>query len=106
MSQEATRENISDAEWQLIQSRLDAVNAAVAGIEQQLAPYEASQLALAVERKAGMAVFTSLGATLAEWSAAHDSLVAAVKNRKAVTMQSLVAAATDLQQLAKRVREL
>jgi hypothetical protein len=52
------------------------------------------------------AVIDATGRALDEWAAAHANLASAVRNKRLVSAQSLMASATELRELVKRMRDL
>jgi len=71
--------------------------------------YDAYQKELqAVEDRlnAVRAVIDATGRALDEWAAAHANLASAVRNKRLVGAQSLMASATELRELVKRMRDL
>jgi len=75
-------------------------------IAPRLADYRAATLALNARARAGTDLFATTEAALQTWRNSHAQLVVAVRERRPVTVQSLLAASEDLKDLVERWREL
>jgi hypothetical protein len=77
-----------------------------ATLEPTLEEYRAKLKEIEARRKAGRAVIGAAEDAVSAWASAHAELVAAVRERRPVTMQSLVAAAGEVRAAVQRWREL
>lgn len=89
-----------------LRDRLGEAEKALGALNVQLAEYNTKKAQLMLTRKTGLALFGSTQSALSEWSASNQKLVKAVRDRKPVTMESLIAAANEIQSLVERIREI
>jgi hypothetical protein len=95
------------------QAKIDTVKATLAQLElaqQQIAPhldeYNEKLKAIRQREKAGLSILGAAENAVAAWGIAHQQLVQAVKERKPVNVDSLVAAVVEVRTLSQRWREL
>jgi hypothetical protein len=94
-------------------AKVNALKATLAQLElvrQQVAPHveEYNQRIKAIRQreKAGLSIIGAAENALATWGATHQQLAKAVKERKSVNVDSLVAAVAEVRTLSQRWREL
>ena len=78
--------------------------------QQHIAPYLAEYneklKAIRQREKAGLSILGAAENAVVAWGVAHQQLVKAVKERKPVNVDSLVAAVAEVRTLSQRWREL
>lgn len=77
-----------------------------AAIKPEYDAYLQESKALDDRRMAAAAVIDATGRALDEWAAAHAELASAARHKRVASTQSLVAAAVELRDLVKRIRDL
>ncbi len=75
-------------------------------IEPHMAAYKLEKDAIHQREKVGRSIIGSAELAVAAWGNAHQQLVKAVKERKAVSVESLTATITEIRTLIQRWREL
>jgi hypothetical protein len=85
---------------------LQQITGLLAASQDEYSVYE-QELADAVKRRnASTAVVRAAADAVSEWATAHRALVAAVREKRTVDVQSLVDSTRELRELVKRMREL
>ena len=87
-------------------SMLADLDAASQMIEPRMAAYRQEKDAIRQREKVGRSIIGSAELAVAAWGSAHQQLVKAVKERKAVSVESLTATITEIRTLIQRWREL
>jgi hypothetical protein len=75
-------------------------------IAPRMAAYREDKAEIAQREKIGRSIIGSAELAVAAWGSAHQQLVKAVKERKAVSVESLTATITEIRTLIQRWREL
>ena len=95
------------------QAKINDVKTTLAQLEvaqQHIAPYLAEYneklKAIRQREKAGLSILGAAENAVVAWGVAHQQLVKAVKERKPVNVDSLVAAVAEVRTLSQRWREL
>jgi hypothetical protein len=89
-----------------VQADLSRVRDARAVLAPRLGEYRSAMADLAARERAGLALFDSTDSALATWTDSHGRMVTAIRERRPVSFQSLLAAGQEIRGLAQRWRGL
>jgi hypothetical protein len=103
---EATRRATNPAAGSSLQADLTRLRDARALLAPRVAEYQAALDAVAARERAGRNLFLATRTALQNWTESHSRLVTAVRERRPVSFQSILAASQDVRSLIQRWREL
>jgi hypothetical protein len=103
---DATRSAASGNSGGALQANLTRLRDARALIAPRVAEYQAARDAVAARERAGRNLFLATRTALKNWADSHSLLVTAVRERRPVSFQSLLAAGEDVRSLIQRWRDL
>lgn len=98
--------NVDQAKINDVKTTLAQLEVAQQHIAPYLAEYNEKLKAIRQREKAGLSILGAAENAVAAWGVAHQQLVQAVKERKPVNVDSLVAAVAEVRTLSQRWREL
>lgn len=88
------------------QAQLDAIDRQLASTRGDYERFQSLTTEARERHRALRALLDATGDAVARWGAAHKRLAQAVRERKAVTVDSLLGAVSDVRELVRKVRDL
>ena len=95
-----------DAERRVHEANLKRIRDGRAAIAPRINAYNAAREALETRQRAGRELFDATERALAAWRESHEKMVRAIRERRPVSFQSLLAASEDIRGLIERWRDL